>query len=154
MISLVLFSSVVKSEEVLPPGTKIIKPDGSTVVLSDSHTLINYEEKETLVRNDDLWQIDKNTIELLKNKIVELEKKGELDDREIQLLKDRLELEIKRVEFYKEQIELKDKINKDTIDKLEKIIEKTKPSLFDQIVAKGGWAGLLIVIGVLIGIGL
>ena len=112
-------------------------------------TYIDDAEKEILVRNDDLWANDKEKLILLNSKIAELEKQTSLNTREIQLERDRADLEQKRAEFYKEQMEFKDKMNKDILDKTNKLIEQSKPSWFEDFMSKYGIA-VGIIIGVLI----
>ena len=149
-----LFAASVNAEELVPSGSKIIKPDGTVVVLQEDSTIINGKEKEILVRNDELWQADKELIDAQVSQISELNKKSELDAREIELRKQETNLANHRAEFYKEQLDYKSKIDQDAIDKLQQVIKETKPSTVDNIVSKGGWVGLLITIGIIIGIAL
>ena len=128
--------------------------DGTEIVLPEERTLINPKEKEILVRNDDLWQVDQQTIQALQEKIAQLEGTGGIDAREIELLKRQLELEKERSAFYKEQLEVTVKISKETQEKLLAVIKETKPSIFQEIVNKGGWVGLLLAIGVILGLAL
>lgn len=155
LMSLLFFPTIPSNaEELIPTGSKVIKPDGAVLVLKEDSTIINGKEKETLVRNDELWQIDKDLIETQTSQISELNKKSELDDREIELRKQETVLANQRAEFYKEQLEYKTKIDQDAIDKLQQVIKETKPSTIDTIISKGGWVGLLITIGIIIGIAL
>jgi hypothetical protein len=117
--------------------------------LDKGGTIIDDSEKEILVRNDDLWANDKEKLALLNLKTNELEKMVSLNTREIQLERDRADLEQKRAEFYKEQMEFKDKMNKDILDKTNKLIEQTKPSFVENFISKYGIA-VGIIIGVLI----
>ena len=128
--------------------------DGTEIVLPEERTLIGLKEKEVLVRNDDLWQVDQQTILALQEKIRQLEGTGGIDAREIDLLKRQLELERERSAFYKEQLEVTVKISKETQEKLMAVIKETKPSIFQEIVNKGGWVGLLLAIGVILGLAL
>jgi len=151
---LLIFSSAAYAEDILPPGTRIIMSDGTEIVLPEERTLIGLKEKEVLVRNDDLWQVDQQTILALQEKIRQLEGTGGIDAREIDLLKRQLELERERSAFYKEQLEVTVKISKETQEKLMAVIKETKPSIFQEIVNKGGWVGLLLAIGVILGLAL
>jgi hypothetical protein len=149
-----LFAAHVNAEELIPSGSKVIKPDGTTIILQEDSTIINGKEKEILVRNDELWQSDKDLINAQSSQISELNKKSELDGREIELRKQETNLANQRAEFYKEQLDYKSKIDQDAIDKLQQVIKETKPSVISNIVSKGGWVGLLVTIGIIIGIAL
>lgn len=154
ILSLLLFCSAAGAEDNFPTGSKVTTPSGITKVYDGPVTCINEEEKEILVRNDDLWQVDKDTIVELRDKIQNLERKGALDDQELEIQKSRIDLEKQRSDFYKEQIAFKDQIHKDTVTALKEQIEVSKPSAVDKVIQKGGWVGLLISIGIIIGLAL
>jgi len=154
-INFTLFSSVAIAEELLPSGTKIIMmPGGGAIVLQMPATLISLEEKETLVRNDELWEVDRKALVELNEKINALENRGVLDDREIELLKQAREIEEQRAAFYKEQLELREKMHADAEKRLLELLKETKPSFFQELINKGGWIGLMVTIGIIIGVGL
>lgn len=155
ILGLLLFCSAASAEEFLPAGSRVTSPDGGLiVVLKEPLTCISPGEKEIFVRNDDLWQVDKETIVELKGKIVDLERKGTLDDQEMELVKQRAELEKQRAEFYKEQMAFKDQVHKDTVDALKEQVKVSQPSTLDKVAEKGGWIGLLVTIGIIIGLAL
>lgn len=138
----------------LPAGTKCAPPNGNGIeILSDS-TLINQEEKEILVRNDDLWEVDKENLKQLNEENNELRKVGTVDQKEIALERERANFEKHRAEFYKEMLLVQQDLNKQNIDTLSKIAKENKPSVIQELVNKGGWVGILVTIGLIIGIAL
>ena len=153
MLAFILFWSVnlsLQAEDVLPAGTKLILPDGTEKVLEQESTIINIEEKTILVRNDELWESDQDKIIALQNQITELENSKSISQEEIQLIRDRLDLEKERSAFYKEQMETIKKNGEDTQKQLLEIIKEAKPSVASKVSAKVGWSAFLLTLGCLL----
>lgn len=150
IIGFILFLLVnlsLKAEEIVPPGTKVILPDGTEKILEQESTIINIEEKTTVVRNDELWESDQKKITALQEQISELENGQSISQQEIQLVKDRLDLEKERSAFYKEQMEVIRRNSEETQKQLLEIIKESKPSVASKVSAKVGWSAFLVAIG-------